>query len=186
LRTRPDCVQCTSRTSELGNAEGPRQGLERGSTPLRARWSRGLTRHRGPAKSNSNCDLTTNDRGGDRLRSPTGSARSLARNGMPAFVQTPVLPEATGVGALPAQLRRSWPRSATLALRRLRPSPARNLWSFRTARRTGQCDPRATFDFEKGCGSEEMRSRQLAAGRPGIPPGSQARRRSESAKKPSI
>ena len=82
-------------SSELGNAEGPRQGLERGSTPLRARWSRGLTRHKGPAKSNSNCDLTTNDRGGDRLRSPAGSARSLARNGMPAFVQAPVLPEAT-------------------------------------------------------------------------------------------
>ena len=77
--------------------EGPRQGL--GSTPLRAPWSRGLTRHGDPAKSNSNCDLTTNDRGADRLRSPTGSARSLARNGMPAFVQTPVLPETSPVNS---------------------------------------------------------------------------------------
>jgi hypothetical protein len=97
-----------------------------------------------------------------------------APDGMTAMARTPVLPGATPVGSLSAQLRRPRPRSATGALRRLRPSPARNLRSFRTARRTGQCDPRATFDFEKGCGSEETRSRQLAAGRPCIPPGSQA------------
>jgi hypothetical protein len=40
-----------------------------------------------------------------------------ARNGTAALTRTPVLPEETSVGALPAQLRRSWPRSATGAKR---------------------------------------------------------------------
>src|ERR1700722_17871413 len=45
---------------------------------------------------------------------------------MPALARTPVLPEATVVGALSAQLSRPRMRSATSALRRLRPSAARD------------------------------------------------------------
>jgi len=41
---------------------------------------------------------------------------------MGASARNPVLPEATVVGALSAQSRRPWPRSATSAIRRLRPS----------------------------------------------------------------
>jgi len=44
---------------------------------------------------------------------------------MLAFVQTPVLPEATAVRALPAQLRRPSQPSATSASRRLRPAGTR-------------------------------------------------------------
>ena len=44
---------------------------------------------------------------------------------MTALVRTPVLPEATSVGALSAQLRRQGTRSPTSALRRLEPSASR-------------------------------------------------------------
>jgi hypothetical protein len=49
-----------------------------------------------------------------------------ARNGTPAMARTPVLPEATPVGAVSAQLRRSRQRSASSASRRLRSSDTRN------------------------------------------------------------
>jgi hypothetical protein len=48
-----------------------------------------------------------------------------AQNGTTATARTPVLPEATPVGVLCAQLRRPRPWSATSALRRLWPSPSR-------------------------------------------------------------
>jgi len=51
-------------------------------------------------------------------------ATSLA-NRTTGFARTPVLPAATPVGALSAQLRRPRLRSATAGLRRLRPSAAR-------------------------------------------------------------
>jgi hypothetical protein len=49
---------------------------------------------------------------------------------MVALARTLVLPEATRVGALSAQLRRPRPRSATSAIRRLQPSGERKLRSF--------------------------------------------------------
>jgi len=45
-------------------------------------------------------------------------ARLRALRRMTAMARTPVLPEATPVGALSAQLRHSRPRSATSAIRR--------------------------------------------------------------------
>jgi hypothetical protein len=52
-------------------------------------------------------------------------ARLRALRKMTAMARTLVLPEATAVGALSAQLRRPRPRSATSAIRRLRPSAVR-------------------------------------------------------------
>jgi hypothetical protein len=47
-----------------------------------------------------------------------GASPFRARTGMPAFPQTPVLPDATRVGALFAQSARSWERSRRAAMGR--------------------------------------------------------------------
>src|SRR5208337_879001 len=49
---------------------------------------------------------------------------SVLANGMAALARTPVFPAAITVGPFPAQLRRPRPRSATAAIRRLRPFDA--------------------------------------------------------------
>ena len=53
-------------------------------------------------------------------------ARLRALRRMTAMARTPVLPEAIPVGALSAQLRRSWSQSATATLRQLQPSGERH------------------------------------------------------------
>ena len=58
-------------------------------------------------------------RGANSVVSRGRSSQLRARNGMMALARTPVLPEAVPEGKLSAQLRRSRPRSATGALRRL-------------------------------------------------------------------
>jgi hypothetical protein len=76
-------------------------------------------------------DVPFGSRGGQSLsvrRSSQkgGEAYFAIAIGMEALARTPVLPEATLVSVLSAQLRRPRPRSATGALRRLRSSAALN------------------------------------------------------------
>jgi hypothetical protein len=59
-------------------------------------------------------------------RSGLGGNPNSGRVGMPAFAQTPVLPEAPFVGALSAHLRRSYSRPAMSSKRRLQPPGLRN------------------------------------------------------------
>jgi hypothetical protein len=94
--------------------------------------------------------------------------------GSPTCAECPLRAETAsrGKARLPVNLRRSRARSATAALRRLRPSPARKKRRVWTARRTGQFDPRATFDFEKGCGDRRDALDATGVGRPCIPRGS--------------
>jgi hypothetical protein len=62
---------------------------------------------------------------------PLRAVKPISRSdGMAALGRTPVLPEATPVGALSAQLRRSRPRSAMAPLRRFEPSGVRKYRSF--------------------------------------------------------
>src|SRR5208337_1927096 len=59
-----------------------------------------------------------------------------ARNGMAALGRTPVLPEATSVGALSAQLSRPRTRSRTAAIRRDRTSRAVGALTLSAMKRT--------------------------------------------------
>jgi len=103
---------------------------------------------------------------------------SLARNGMAASARTPVLPEPTLVRALPAQLRRTRPRSAMSASRRFKTSLKRlecaNCGhSLRTCR-TGQFDPLQSFLFSpETCG--EGRKADIGVTRGPIPAASSSR-----------
>src|SRR5271165_2397422 len=83
---------------------------------------------------------------------------------MPAFAQTPLLPEADRVGALSAQLRRPRPRRATSAIRRLRP--------FVAQRRRDGVDsekrlfaPGASLGVPTRCKDLTTSARSLASGR---------------------
>ena len=84
-------------------------GVENARTTDRSRYLRNCARGRRPV----DC--------ADGTSSTGGAAVFRAPNGMAAMARTPVLPGATPVRALTAQLRHPRPRSATSAIRRLRP-----------------------------------------------------------------